>query len=240
MLKFGMSKIHVIIPAAGSGSRMGQEIPKQFSSFHGKTLVEWVDFIFSNVAVIDTISIAFNSDERIYVENSNYSFSYKTKIFYSGGESRSETVLNTLNLIKSFVSDDDWALVHDSARVGVTESFINSFIKEVVNDSVGGIVALPSVDTIKRVDQSNKIINTEDREVMWLAQTPQMFKYKKLIEALNNFPGTPTDESEAIEALGLKPMVYKGLITNFKITYPEDLINMSQIFTTIIKGKTNG
>ena len=75
---------------------------------------------------------------------------------------------------------------------------------------------------------------------MWLAQTPQMFKYKTLIEALNNFPGTPTDESEAIEALGLKPMVYKGLITNFKITYPEDLINMSQIFTTIIKGKTNG
>ena len=240
MLKFGMSKIHVIIPAAGSGSRMGQEIPKQFSSFHGKTLVEWVDFIFSNVAVIDTISIAFNSDERIYVESSNYSFSHKTKIFYSGGESRSETVLNTLNLIKSFVSDDDWALVHDSARVGVTESFINSFIKEVVNNSVGGIVALPSVDTIKRVDQSNKIINTEDREVMWLAQTPQMFKYKTLIEALNNFPGTPTDESEAIEALGLKPMVYKGLITNFKITYPEDLINMSQIFTTIIKGKTNG
>jgi 2-C-methyl-D-erythritol 4-phosphate cytidylyltransferase len=216
---------------------MGQEIPKQFSSFHGKTLIEWVDFIFSNVSVVDTISIAFNSDERNNVENSNYTFSHKTKIYYSGGISRSETVLKTLNLIESSTSDDDWALVHDSARVGITESFINSFIKEVGKDSVGGIVALPSVDTIKRVDQSNKIIKTEDRDTFWLAQTPQMFKYKILIEALNNFPGTPTDEAEAIEALGLKPMVYKGLITNFKITYPEDLINMSQIFSTIIEGK---
>ena len=237
MLKFGMSKIHVIIPAAGSGSRMGQEIPKQFSSFHGKTLIEWVDFIFSNVSVVDTISIAFNSNEKNNVENSNYTFSHKTKIYYSGGSSRSETVLKTLNSIKSSTPDDDWALVHDSARVGITESFINSFIKEVGKDSVGGIVALPSVDTIKRVDQSNKIIKTEDRDTLWLAQTPQMFKYKILIEALNNFPGTPTDEAEAIEALGLKPMVYKGLITNFKITYPEDLINMSQIFSTIIEGK---
>jgi len=235
-----MSKIHVIIPAAGSGSRMGQEVPKQFLSFHGKTLIEWVDYIFSNVSIIDSISIAFNPDERDGVENSNYTFSHKTKVYYSGGSSRSETVLNTLNSIESSTSDDDWVLVHDSARVGITESFINSFIKEVVQDSVGGIVALPSVDTIKRVNQLNKIIKTEDRDTLWLAQTPQMFKYKTLIEALSNFSGTPTDEAEAIEALGLKPMVYKGLITNFKITYPEDLINMNQILSTIIKGKTNG
>ena len=240
MLKFSMSKIHVIIPAAGSGSRMGQEVPKQFSFFHGKTLIEWVDFIFSNVAVVDTISIAFNLHERNHVENSNYTFSHKTKIYYSGGGTRSETVLNTLNLIESFTSDGDWALVHDSARVGITETFINSFIKEVCQDSVGGIVAIPSVDTIKRVDQSKKIIKTEDRDTLWLAQTPQMFKYKKLIEALKKFNGTPTDEAEAIECLGLKPMVYKGLITNFKITYPEDLINMNQIFSTIIKGKIDG
>jgi 2-C-methyl-D-erythritol 4-phosphate cytidylyltransferase len=237
MLKFGMSKIHVIIPAAGSGSRMGQEIPKQFSSFHGKTLIEWIDFIFSNVTIIDSISIGFNLDERNNVENSNYTFSHKTKIYYSGGSTRSETVLNTLNSIKSSTLDDDWVLVHDAARVGITESFINSFIKEVGEDSVGGIVALPSVDTIKRVNQSNKIIKTEDRDTFWLAQTPQMFKYKILIEALSNFPGVPTDEAEAIEALGLKPMVFKGLINNFKITYPEDLINMSQIFSTIIEGK---
>ena len=76
-----MSKIHVIIPAAGSGSRMNQDVPKQFSSFHGKTLIEWVDFIFSNVSVVDTISIAFNSNERNNIENSNYTFSDKTKIY---------------------------------------------------------------------------------------------------------------------------------------------------------------
>ena len=237
MLKFSMPKIHVIIPAAGSGSRLGQETPKQFVSFHGKTLIEWVDFIFSNVSAVNTISIAFNSDEKNNVENSNYSFSHKTKIYYCGGSSRSETVLNTLKSIKSFVMDEDWALVHDSARVGITESFINSFIKEVSQDKVGGIVAIPSVDTIKKLDKFKKIIKTEDREIFWLAQTPQMFKYKKLLNALNKFDGIPTDEAQAIESIGLKPMVYKGLITNFKITYPEDLINMNQIFSTIIKGK---
>jgi 2-C-methyl-D-erythritol 4-phosphate cytidylyltransferase len=239
MLKFSMSKIHVIIPAAGSGSRMNQDVPKQFSSFHGKTLIEWVDFIFSNVSVVDTISIAFNSNERNNIENSNYTFSHKTKIYYCGGTSRSETVLSTLKLIKSFALDNDWALVHDSTRVGITESFLNSFIKEVSKDKVGGIVAIPSIDTIKRVDQSKKIIKTEDRNVFWLAQTPQMFRYKQLIKALEEFEGTPTDEAEAIEFFGLKPMVYKGLIANFKITYPEDLINMGQIFSKIIEGKTN-
>ena len=236
MLKFGMSKTHVIIPAAGSSSRMGQEIPKQFASFHGKTLIEWVDFIFSNVNAVDTISIGFNNSEKKYIENSNYSFSHKTKIYYSGGESRSDTVLNTLNLIKKYVLNDDWVLIHDAARVGITESFIKSFIKEVTKDKVGGIVAIPSVDTIKRLDKSKKITKTENRDELWLAQTPQMFKYKQLIEALEKYDGIPTDEAQAIESLGLKPMVYKGLITNFKITYPEDLINMSQIFNTIIKG----
>ena len=239
MLKFSMSKIHVIIPAAGSGSRMSQKLPKQFSFLHGKTLIEWVDFIFSNVSCIDTISIAFNSNEQSNIENSDFMFSHKTKIYYCGGGTRSETVLNTLNTIKSFTLDDDWVLVHDSARVGVTENFINSFIKEISKDKVGGIVAIPSVDTIKRVDQFKKIIKTEDRDTLWLAQTPQMFKYKQLIEAIKKFRGSPTDEAEAIESLGLKPMIYKGLITNFKITYPEDLVNMSQIFSTMIKGKIN-
>lgn len=239
MLKFCMSKIHVIIPAAGSGSRMSQDVPKQFTSFHGKTLIEWVDFIFSNVSVVDTISIAFNLDEKNNVENSDYKFSHKTKIYYCGGRTRSETVLNTLNSIKNLASDSDWILVHDAARVGITESFINEFIRCISKDDVGGIVALPSIDTIKKVDQSRKIIKTEDRNILWLAQTPQMFKYKTLIKALKNFKGTPTDESEAIEALGLNPAVYKGLITNFKITYPEDLINMNQVFSTIIKENIN-
>ncbi len=239
MLKFSMSKIHVVIPAAGTGSRMSQKLPKQFSFLHGKTLIEWVDFIFSNVSCIDTISIAFNSNEQSNIENSDFMFSHKTKIYYCGGGTRSETVLNTLNTIKSFTLDDDWVLVHDSARVGVTETFINSFIKEISKDKVGGIVAIPSVDTIKRVDKSNKIIKTEDRDTLWLAQTPQMFRYKQLIKAIEKFEGTPSDEAEAIESLGLKPIIYKGLITNFKITYPEDLVNMNQIFNTMIKGKIN-
>ena len=117
------------------------------------------------------------------------------------------------------------------------KKFINSFIKEVVKDKVGGIVAIPSVDTIKRLDKSKRIIKTENRDELWLAQTPQMFRYKQLIEALEKYNGIPTDEAQAIESLGLKPIIFKGLITNFKITYPEDLINMNQIFTKIIKGK---
>ena len=223
-----MENIHLIIPAAGESSRMGSTTPKQFSNFHGKTILEYVESIFSKLAAIKTITIALNKKQK-YIESLNCQFSNKTTLVDCGGSSRSETVLNALSIIGEDIQKKDWIMVHDAARVGITESLVNNFIREIVDDKVGGILAIPALDTVKRVDKKQQIIRTEKRDEIWLAQTPQMFRFDLLNKALTSFKGNPTDESEAIEAFGLSPKIVKGSLVNFKITYPDDLMRVEKL-----------
>ena len=223
-----MENIHLIIPAAGESSRMGSTTPKQFSNFHGKTILEYVESIFSKLATIKTITIALNKKQK-YIESLNCQFSNKTTLIDCGGSNRSETVLNALSIIGEDIQKKDWIMVHDAARVGITESLVNNFIREIVDDKVGGILAIPALDTVKRVDKKQQIIRTEKRDEIWLAQTPQMFRFDLLNKALTSFKGNPTDESEAIEAFGLSPKVVKGNLVNFKITYPDDLMRVEKL-----------
>ena len=223
-----MENIHLIIPAAGESSRMGSTTPKQFSNFHGKTILEYVESIFSKLATIKTITIALNKKQK-YIESLSCQFSNKTTLVDCGGSSRSETVLNALSIIGEDIQKKDWIMVHDAARVGITESLVNKFIREVVDDKVGGILAIPALDTVKRVDKKQQIIRTEKRDEIWLAQTPQMFRFDLLNKALTSFKGNPTDESEAIEAFGLSPKIVKGNLVNFKITYPDDLMRIEKL-----------
>tara|TARA_B100000768_G_scaffold123330_1_gene114107 strand:+ start:50 stop:742 length:693 start_codon:yes stop_codon:yes gene_type:complete len=223
-----MENIHLIIPAAGESSRMGSTTPKQFSNFRGKTILEYVESIFSKLARIKTITIALNKKQK-YIESLNCQFSNKTTLIDCGGSNRSETVLNALSIIGEDIQKKDWIMVHDAARVGITESLVNNFIREIVDDKVGGILAIPALDTVKRVDKKQQIIRTEKRDEIWLAQTPQMFRFDLLNKALTSFKGNPTDESEAIEAFGLSPKIVKGNLVNFKITYPEDLMRVEKL-----------
>jgi 2-C-methyl-D-erythritol 4-phosphate cytidylyltransferase len=223
-----MENIHLIIPAAGESSRMGSTTPKQFSNFHGKTILEYVESIFSKLATIKTITIALNKKQK-YIESLNCQFSNKTTLVDCGGSNRSETVLNALSIIGEDIQKKDWIMVHDAARVGITESLVNNFIREIVDDKVGGILAIPALDTVKRVDKKQQIIRTEKRDEIWLAQTPQMFRFDLLNKALTSFKGNPTDESEAIEAFGLSPKIVKGSLVNFKITYPDDLMRVEKL-----------
>ena len=223
-----MENIHLIIPAAGESSRMGSTTPKQFSNFHGKTILEYVESIFSKLAAIKTITIALNKKQK-YIESLNCQFSNKTTLIDCGGSNRSETVLNALSIIGEDIQKKDWIMVHDAARVGITESLVNNFIREIVDDKVGGILAIPALDTVKRVDKKQQIIRTEKRDEIWLAQTPQMFRFDILKDAYISFKGNPTDESEAIEAFGLSPKVVKGNLVNFKITYPADLMRVEKL-----------
>lgn len=223
-----MENIHLIIPAAGESSRMGSTTPKQFSNFHGKTILEYVESIFSKLAAIKTITIALNKKQK-YIESLNCQFSNKTTLIDCGGSNRSETVLNALSIIGEDIQKKDWIMVHDAARVGITESLVNNFIREIVDDKVGGILAIPALDTVKRVDKKQQIIRTEKRDEIWLAQTPQMFRFDLLNKALTSFKGNPTDESEAIEAFGLSPKIVKGNLVNFKITYPDDLMRIEKL-----------
>ena len=223
-----MENIHLIIPAAGESSRMGSTTPKQFSNFHGKTILEYVESIFSKLAAIKTITIALNKKQK-YIKSLNCQFSNKTTQIDCGGSNRSETVLNALRIIGEDIQKKDWIMVHDAARVGITESLVNNFIREIVDDKVGGILAIPALDTVKRVDKKQQIIRTEKRDEIWLAQTPQMFRFDLLNKALTSFKGNPTDESEAIEAFGLSPKIVKGNLVNFKITYPDDLMRIEKL-----------
>ena len=223
-----MENIHLIIPAAGESSRMGSTTPKQFSNFHGKTILEYVESIFSKLAAIKTITIALNKKQK-YIKSLNCQFSNKTTLIDCGGSNRSETVLNALRIIGEDIQKKDWIMVHDAARVGITESLVNNFIRDIVDDKVGGILAIPVLDTVKRVDKKQQIIRTEKRDEIWLAQTPQMFRFDLLNKALKSFKGNPTDESEAIEAFGLSPRIVKGNLVNFKITYPDDLMRIEKL-----------
>ncbi len=233
-----MAKVHLIIPAAGIGSRTGSKLPKQFLRVGSKTIIEWIEFIFSNVSSVHSISLAVRPNED-YIKTIAHSFSSKTTIYKSGGNSRSETVLNTLNQIKKSVDVNDWIMVHDAARLGINESMINKFISEIGNHKVGGIMAIPVADTVKRVNKSGIIIGTENRNEIWLAQTPQMFRYKTLKKAIEQFKGDPTDECEAVEFLGLKPKIFPGNSSNFKVTYPEDMKYIKAIFNPDSEGIKN-
>ena len=174
-----------------------------------------------------------------YIKNINHNFSSKTTIYKSGGGTRAETVLNTLNQIKKSVDLNDWIMVHDAARLGINELIINRFISEITTHKVGGIMAIPVADTVKRVNESGMIIGTENRSEIWLAQTPQMFRYKVIKKAIEKFKGSPTDECEAVEFLGLKPKIFPGNSSNFKVTYPEDMKYIKAIFNPDSEGIKN-
>jgi 2-C-methyl-D-erythritol 4-phosphate cytidylyltransferase len=145
----------------------------------------------------------------------------KLSILNCGGETRAETVLNALKVLN--VDAKDWVLVHDAARPGLTHALLDYLLDEVQNDEVGGLLAIPVADTLKRANKEQRVASTEPREGLWQAQTPQMFRYGILKEALTQTGGAPTDEAQAVEALGLSPKLVTGQLRNLKITYPQDL-----------------
>jgi 2-C-methyl-D-erythritol 4-phosphate cytidylyltransferase len=148
-----------------------------------------------------------------------------------GGASRQASVYNGLNALAEFgATDDDWVLVHDAARPGITPALIRTLVESLKDDPVGGIMALPVADTLKRVAPHNvpggpRIERTEPRDGLWQAQTPQMFRIGMLRTAIERAQADGhdlTDEASAIEWLGHAPRLVQGSLRNFKVTYPED------------------
>jgi 2-C-methyl-D-erythritol 4-phosphate cytidylyltransferase len=223
-----MARFHVIIPAAGAGSRMGADSPKQYLSLNGKPLIQHVVKVFDQAIKIDSINVIL-SQEDAHWHNINLTAGSKLQVHYCGGETRAETVLNGLNAISSQVAADDWILVHDAARPGLSNRLLSQLLSTLEEDSVGGLLALPLADTLKRADKEQRVSDTVPRNDLWQAQTPQMFRYATLKQALTVFKGTPTDEAEAIEALGLKPKLVTGELRNLKVTYPQDLAVLSAL-----------
>lgn len=229
MLKCGMANFHVIIPAAGSGTRMGVSAPKQYLTLDGQALIQHVIRVFDQSPHIQSIHVIL-SEQDAHWRNAYLNASDKAKVHYCGGETRAETVLNGLNAMQDSVAEDDWILVHDAARPGLTNRLLTQLISSLQDDEVGGLLALPLADTLKMSDTESRVAKTIPRDQLWQAQTPQMFKYATLKRALENFNGSPTDEAEAIEALGLKPKLVTGELRNLKVTYLQDLAVLSALF----------
>jgi len=141
---------------------------------------------------------------------------------YCGGESRRDSVLNGLIAAASLVDPDDWMLVHDAARPCLGKTELRRLIDEAGKDEVGGILAVPVADTLKRADGERRIIATEPRDGLWQAQTPQMFRQGLLLRALHG-AAQVTDEASAVEALGYKPRLIEGSTKNLKVTFAPDL-----------------
>lgn len=229
-----MPNFHVIIPAAGFGSRMGSEIPKQYLPIAGRPLILHTLDVFAACPRIVSITLVLSADDHLWDAvglSADKALDLKLKVQRCGGETRSATVLNGLQSMQGEVAADDWVLVHDAARPGLTVALLNHLLDTLQNDPVGGLLAIPLADTLKRADREQRVAHTEPRESLWQAQTPQMFRYDMLKRALQGAGGAPTDEAQAIETLGLKPKLVPGELRNLKITYAQDLALVEAILS---------
>lgn len=212
-----------LIPAAGIGARMGASRPKQYMPVAGKPmLLHVLETFAASEAVAHTFVVASAQDGYIAdVLAQAPHLAHRITVLYHGGATRHESVLNGLRAMRGHVNDNDWILVHDAARPGLTNNLIVKLIEALKNESVGGLLALPVVDTLKRAGPDQRIAATVPRDDLWAAQTPQMFRYALLMTALQAATAM-TDEASAVEALGLKPKLIEGSPRNFKLTLPHD------------------
>ncbi len=215
----------VIIPAAGVGKRMRTDVPKQYLPLCGKAVIVHTIERLAAHANISGLVVVLSKDDAYWQD---LKFSIDKPLWRAaGGVERCHSVLNALHVLSSHAHDDDWVLVHDAARPCVRSEDISLLIDSVDEDSIGGLLAIPVRDTMKRASEKNTVVDTLDRRYLWHALTPQMFRLGQLrnalAEALEN-EALVTDESSAMERAQYKPALVEGHADNIKITRPEDLI----------------
>lgn len=219
-------KYWAIIPAAGVGSRMNADIPKQYLHLNHKTILEHtLDRFLEHPAISGVVLVVTEGDHHW----NKISLKLKTDkplLLASGGAERCHSVLYGLEALSDKVDADDWVLVHDAARPCLTHEDIYKLIAELSSHEVGGILARPVHDTMKRDDGHQNIAETVERRGLWHALTPQMFRYQILFDALTRALDDGfqvTDEASAIEHAGLSSRLIEGRQENIKITRQEDL-----------------
>jgi 2-C-methyl-D-erythritol 4-phosphate cytidylyltransferase len=211
-----------LIPAAGAGERMGQATPKQYLPLLGRPMLYHSVNALLASGRIDTVFVVLAPADHEFRQHDWGEFGERIAPLYCGGATRHDSVLNGLVAASSTVQPEDWMLVHDAARPCLGQPELQRLLAALATHDVGGILAVPVADTLKRADDAGEIYATESREHLWQAQTPQMFRHGLLLHALGR-TGIVTDEAGAIEALGLKPRLVQGSTANLKITYAEDL-----------------
>ncbi|MEO8344207.1 MAG: 2-C-methyl-D-erythritol 4-phosphate cytidylyltransferase [Betaproteobacteria bacterium] len=231
------AKLWALVPAAGGGTRFGGATPKQYAPLSGRPLLAWTLDCLRDALPLAGIAVNIVPDDAHY--DRMIGVRTGVTVLREGGRTRGETVRNGLQLLATSCADDDWILVHDAARPCVPRAALQRLVAILEHDAVGGLLAVPVADTLKRGDDAvdaPRVLRTEDRAQLWRAQTPQMFRYGLLMRALA-CPGADecTDEAQAVEALGLSARLVQGSRANIKVTFPDDL----QLAAAILAAQAN-
>jgi 2-C-methyl-D-erythritol 4-phosphate cytidylyltransferase len=208
-----------LIPAAGVGARMAADGPKQYLPVGGKPMLRHTIDAFLSSALVQHVFVVVSPDDGqidALVPGAGVT------VLRCGGASRMASVQNALRQLREMIGERDWVMVHDAARPGLNAALIEKLITTIGDDAVGGLLALPVVDTVKRAGPA---VSTVARDGLWLAQTPQMFRYRLLCDALAAATDASviTDDASAVEALGLSPRLVEGHPRNLKVTLPADI-----------------
>lgn len=222
-----MNRFYALIPAAGSGSRMGGAVEKQYMDLNAVPMIAHAMMVLAREPRIARIFVVLSPTDKRWNNYAWQGWEERIEVLRCGGATRAETVLNGLDAIAKVCAADDWVLVHDAARPCLPDEMLTKLLDEVADDPVGGLLAVPVADTLKRaaVDMSSgtRAEATVPRAGLWQAQTPQMFRHGTLVQALRAAGSNMTDEASAIEQLGLQPRLVESDSRNLKVTYPQDL-----------------
>lgn len=214
---------HLVIPAAGIGSRFGSRTPKQYACIEDKPLIHWAIAACLNVGHCQSLTVALAADDS-YWQAPATDIPLAT---VSGGKERADSVLAALEYLQSQkVADDALVLVHDAARPYVPAADIAALLAAATNHGDGAILAAPVADTLKLMSADGNIESTVDRSRLWRALTPQAFPLGLLLNAMRESSARGqlvTDEASAVEYLGGHPQLVKANAANIKVTLPEDL-----------------
>jgi len=213
-----------LIPAAGHGARFGAGTPKQYLEVAGRTLLHHACAALARHPRIERVYVVLSPADDRFAGGVPEDFGDRLVPLHCGGPTRAASVRNGLIAARGEIDAGDWVLVHDAARPCLGTRELERLIAEVDEDPVGGLLALPLADTVKRDDGAGRVRTTEPRAGLWRALTPQMFRYGVLLEALaRRGAGEITDEASAVERLGFAPRLVAGEATNIKVTWPADL-----------------
>ncbi|MDU9393188.1 2-C-methyl-D-erythritol 4-phosphate cytidylyltransferase [Pseudomonas sp. zfem002] len=214
-----------VIPAAGVGARMAADRPKQYLQLGGRTILEHSLNCFLDHPSLKGMVVSLAADDPYWPGLACASDLRIQRA--AGGRERADSVLNALLLLHAQgAADSDWVLVHDAARPNLARSDLDHLLAELAEDPVGGLLAVPARDTLKRADADGRVVATVDRSTIWQAYTPQMFRLGALHRALADSLVADvaiTDEASAIEWAGQAPRLIEGRSDNIKVTRPEDL-----------------
>jgi 2-C-methyl-D-erythritol 4-phosphate cytidylyltransferase len=227
----------LVMPAAGVGRRFGTDKPKQYAPLQGRTVIEWALAPFLADPSCAGVVVSLAADDPYWGEVAERLKKPPPELLFAhGGVERGHSVRKGLAALDSRAASDDWVLVHDAARPCLSSNDLQHLLERVGPHRVGGILATPAADTLKRASSepaaqatggSPEIEQTVDRAGLWRALTPQMFRYKMLCDALDHALASnrlPTDEAQALEWIGERPVLVQGSAANIKITSADDLV----------------